>query len=170
VTVPEDYVANTVTSYEELDAGDFGMEGTEVIVNCPIVPAGSTALLRYGNDDTSLHRGWYDGRVVSYFNFSEASLMGTAVPVSPIYVTFNVNPDDPGGGPGSGFVMEDGTSQTHNVVATLPEDEGYSPLWLVNVYDNADFELVSDLETAMSANLLASGVATVNCPIATVME
>ncbi len=92
------------------------------------------------------------------------------VPLSPIYVTFNVNPDEDGGGPASGFVTEEGSTQTHNVVATVPGDEGYSPLWLVNVYDNAAFDSVSDLETAMDAEQLAAGVATVNCPVVSVAQ
>jgi hypothetical protein len=51
------------------------------------------------------------------------------------------------------------------VPATLPGDAGYSPLWLVAVYDNADFPSVHDLATALKAKVLAAGVATVNCPI-----
>jgi hypothetical protein len=86
------------------------------------------------------------------------------VPTSPIYVSFNINPDMPNGGPGSGFVTDE-TGRTHNVTSTLPEDAAYSPLWWVSVYDNADFDDVSDLASAQSANILASGVANVNCPI-----
>ena len=87
------------------------------------------------------------------------------VPLSPIYVTFNLNPDEEGGGPPSGFVTESDSEQTHNVVATVPGDEGYSPLWLVNLYDNADFDDVSDLDSAEAANILATGAANVNCPV-----
>jgi hypothetical protein len=170
VTVPEDYVANTYTSLEELEAMSFAMEGTEVLVNCPVVPDGSTAELRLGGEGNGLHEGWYKGDVVKYFTFEEAALMGAAVPLSPIYVTFNINPDEDGGGPGSGFVMEDGSAQTHNVVATLPDDDDYSPLWLVNVYDNASFEDVSDLESALAADQLAAGVASVNCPVVSIEE
>jgi hypothetical protein len=70
----------------------------------------------------------------------------------------------PDGGPPSGFVTDE-NGRTHNVTATLPMDEAYSPLWMVNVYDNADFAMVSDLASAMAANILATGVANVNCPI-----
>jgi hypothetical protein len=80
-------------------------------------------------------------------------------------VTFNTNPGTPDGGPGSGFKAEPNSKQTHNVPATLPGDAGYSPLWLVAVYDNADFGSVKDLATALTAKVLAAGVATVNCPI-----
>jgi len=173
VTVPKDYVANTVTSKAEVVAAGFKVEPTDMLVDCRIGPEGSTATQRGGSEPTSLHRGWYRGMVVSYFTFEEKSLaaeMGM-VPISPIYVTFNKNPSDsdPTSGPASGFVTEppppSGLPQTHNVPATLPADADYSPLWSVVVYDNADFASVEDLPTAMAANILATGVATVNCPI-----
>jgi hypothetical protein len=86
------------------------------------------------------------------------------MPTSPIHVTFNVNPSEDGGGPASGFMTEDGNDQTHNVVATVPGDEGYSPLWDVKIYDNADFDSVSDLSSALDAEQLAGGP-DVNCPV-----
>ena len=92
-------------------------------------------------------------------------LAGGSVPLSPIYVTFNVNPGQPNGGPGSGFRTEPGSEQTHNVPFTLPGDPGYSPLWLVAVYDNSDFPSVRDKASALKAKVLAPGAATVNCPI-----
>jgi len=90
------------------------------------------------------------------------------VPASPIYVAFNINPDEDGGGPPSGFMTEEGSAQTHNVVATVPGDEGYSPLWSVNVYDNAEFDDVYNLSSAQAATILGTGVAMVNCPIVSV--
>jgi hypothetical protein len=167
VTVPAEYEANTVTSAAALMEAGYDLEETDMLVNCPVVPDGSTATMRLGDEDSGLVEGWYRDEVVSYFQFTEAPLSASdgGVPVSPIYVTFNKNPDEDGGGPPSGFKTEEMSDQTHNVVATLPGDAGYSPLWLVNVYDNADFDAVSDLDSATSVELLASGVATVNCPI-----
>jgi hypothetical protein len=167
VTVPASYEANTVTSRQAIEDAGYETTATETLVNCPVVPDGSTASMRAGDGDAGLVEGWYRGQVVSYFEFTEAPLTttGESVPVSPIWVTFNVNPGEDGGGPPSGFVTEMDGDRTHNVLATLPGDEGYSPLWLVNVYDNADFEAVSDLDSAMDAEQLASGVATVNCPV-----
>lgn len=174
VTVPANYMANTLTSLSEIMAMGYDIDPTNILVNCPIVPDGSTAEKRYIDEDNGLVEGWYEGMVVSYFNFSEKALTtepaDPEVPVSPIYVTFNINPDQEGGGPPSGFVTEMGSDQTHNVVATLPEDAAYSPLWLVNVYDNMDFNSVSDWTSATAATLLASGVATPNCPIVSVEE
>ncbi len=171
VTVPEDYAANTVTSVDGLMEHDFEITPTDTIKNCPVVPDGSTATQRLGDGDDGLVEGWYDSQVVSYFLFEEATLKttnNTEVPVSPIYVAFNKNPGEDGGGPPSGFMTEEASEQTHNVLATLPGQDGYSPLWSVNVYDNTDFEAVSDLESAISANVLANGTATVNCPVVSI--
>jgi hypothetical protein len=168
VTVPTNYVANTITKVSEIMGGSYPIEETNILVNCPIVPDSSTAMLRYtAGEDPGLTRGWYDTKVVFYFNFSEHALMTDPtgmVPLSPIYVTFNINPGEPGGGPPSGF-MTDSTGRTHNVTATLPEDIDYSPLWSVNIYDNADFDMVHDLPSAMLANILVMGAANVNCPV-----
>jgi hypothetical protein len=171
VTVPADYVANTITSVSEILAAGLDVAPTDMLVNCPIVPYGSTAKLRFKTTESpELTRGWYRDQVVYYFNFFEAdlSLAAGKVPTSPIYVTFNTNPGDPGGGPASGFVTEPGTAQTHNVPATLPGDPGYSPLWAVHIYDNAAFGTVMNLDTASAAKLLEPNGPTVNCPIVSV--
>ena len=172
VTVPDEYEPNTVTSFDGISEAGYDIEQTNTIKNCPIVPEGSTASKHHGDDhdDPLVARGWYDGAVVEYFLFEESQLetMDGTVPRSPIYASFNTNPNMDGGGPASGFMTEEMSSQTHNVVATLPGDAGYSPLWTVNVYDNADFADISDLDSATSANILAEGTARVNCPIVSV--
>jgi hypothetical protein len=168
VTVPRGYVANTVTSLAEIREAGYQMDPTPMLVNCPIVPRGSVARMRLNGGSAELHRGWYRGQVVSYFAFEEHALqvsLSGEVPLSLIYVTFKTNPDQPDGGPASGFVTEPGSEQTHNVIQTVPSDAGYSPLWLVNVYDNADFPRVQDLPSALRAKVLGPGVARVNCPV-----
>lgn len=172
VTVPSDYVANTVTSYQQIIDKGYMITPTTMIVNCPIVPKGSTATKRFTSEDPGLTRGWYDNMVVYYFNFNEKMLsaMDGKVPTSDIYVSFNINPGNDGGGPPSGFMTEDGmpTGQAHNVAETTPMDAAYSPLWDVNIYDNADFSSVMNLSTAQAANILAMGAVIVNCPIVSV--
>ena len=170
VTVPDDYIANTITSVEDIIEKGYEIELTQTLVNCPVVPQGSTANLRLGNEANEIDRGWYKDEIVYYLTFMEADLETTASslnPVSPIYVTFNINPDDmnPDSGPPSGSVTESGSLQTHNVLATLPGDTDYSPLWSVFVYDNADFDSVMDLQTAQAANILMEGAMYVNCPV-----
>jgi hypothetical protein len=168
VTVPKDYVANTIVEAGALKDAGYKMEQTPSLRNMPVVPDKSTAKMRLNGGSADLSRAWYKGQVAKFFSFDEAPLSGSGVPLSPIYVTFNVNPGQPDGGPGSGFKAEPGSEQTHNVPATLPGDAGYSPLWLVAVYDNADFPSVHDLASATKAKVLAPGAATVNCPIVSV--
>lgn len=172
VTVPGTYVANEVSSYDEIVAKGYAVQATDMIVNCPVVPEGSTASKRLGSGSNGLVKGWYKKQVVFYFSFEEKALQaaGGKVPLSPIFVTFNKNPDpnDAGSGPASGFVMEMNSMQTHNVIQTIPSDNAYSPLWTVNVYDNTDFSNVSDLMSAQNSTILANGVANVNCPVVSV--
>ena len=173
VTVPADYVANTITSYEEIVAKGYHVSMTSGLVNCPVVPKGSTAAKRYSSGDPGLTQGWYQDSVVYYFNFAEAALSVNSsgqVPVAPIYVTFNINPGQPNGGPSSGFEMEPGSAQTHNVISVIPSDAGYSPLWAVVAYDNASFNSVKDLNTAMMAPVLVPNAGTVNCPVVNIQQ
>ena len=175
VTVPSNYVANTVTNYAEIISNGYTLTPTTMVVNCPIVPKGSVASKRFlSSESAELTRGWYNSKVVYYFNFNEKMLSAVngMVPTSDIYVSFNINPDQTGGGPASGFKTEDGmaTGQTHNVPETLPADAAYSPLWDVQIYDNADFDMVSNLTTAMSTNILATDAVIVNCPIVSVTQ
>jgi hypothetical protein len=165
VTVPKDYVANAIADAATLLSAGYKAEKTNTLRNMPVVPDKSTAKARLKGESAALQRAWYQSQVAKFFSFDEAPLSGSDVPLSPIYVTFNVNPGTPNGGPGSGFKTEPGSEQTHNVPATLPGDPGYSPLWVVSVYDNADFSSVHDLKTALKAKVLGGGVATVNCPI-----
>jgi hypothetical protein len=166
VTVPANYVANSITSVDEIRTAGFKIDATTMIVNCPIVPEGSVARLHIG-PSAGLTHGWYRGQVVAYFNFDEASIATTTtgvVPVAPIYVTFNTNPNQMAGGPSSGFKTEQGSLQTHNVVAALPGKTGYTPLWNVIVYDNSAFSNVKNLVTAGQAPLFGSA-GLVNCPV-----
>jgi hypothetical protein len=165
VTVAKDYVANTIADAGALRAAGYKMEQTPALRNMPVVPDKSTAKARLKGESAGLQRAWYQGQVAKFFSFDEAPLSGSSVPLSPIYVTFNVNPDQPNGGPGSGFKAERNSEQTHNVPTTLPGDAGYSPLWLVAVYDNANWSEVKDLKTALKAKVLAPAAAMVNCPI-----
>jgi len=165
VTVPNDYVANSITSEAEVLSSGYNIVKTSTIVNCPVVPFGSTAARSNVVGQASvLTVGWYKGQAVAYFNFDEAPLTATGgggVPLSPIYVMFNDN----AAGPASGFKTESANpTQTHNVLETKPGDVGYSPLWSVFVIDNANFDAVTDLASAKSQMFTAAG-ATVNCPV-----
>ena len=165
VAVPKNYIANSIVDAATLLSAGYKTEKTNTLRNMPVVPDKSTAKARLKGGSAALQRAWYQGQVAKFFIFDEAPLSGNNVPLSPIYVTFNINPDQPNGGPGSGFKAETNSEQTHNVPATLPGDAGYSPLWLVAVYDNGNWSEVQDLRTALKAKVLAPAAATVNCPI-----
>jgi len=165
VSVPKDYVANTVTDAAILSQAGYKLEKTNMLLNMPVVPDKSIARERLNGESAGLQRAWYRGQVAKYFSFNEAPLVGTSVPLSPIYVSFNINPGQPNGGLASGFRIEPNTLQTHNVPATLPGDTGYSPLWLSVAYDNADWPAVHNLDTALKAKVIPTRVLTVNCPI-----
>lgn len=174
VAVPSNYVANTITSYQEIVAKGYTVTKTNTLVNCPVVPKGSTATKRYpAGSDASIITGWYRDMAVYYFTFGEKALTVNSsgqVPVVPIYVSFTINPNQPNGGPASGFKTENGSSQTHNVVSALPADAGYSPLWAVVVYDNMSFGSVMDITTASTAPVLVPDAGNVNCPVVDVQQ
>ena len=170
VTVPANYVANTITSVEEIRAAGYRIDPTTMIVNCPVVPEGSVARLKFGGGASALTHGWYRGQVVAYFNFDEAPITASAqgtVPLAPIFVAFAINPDQPSGGAPSGFKTEAGSQQTHNVVASLPGQAGYSPLWSVMPWNNSAFDAVHDLASALAAPGYGADVL-VNCPVVSV--
>src|SRR5262249_21783912 len=118
VTVPKDYAANSIADAATLSGAGYKTEKTEIIRNMPVVPDKSKASMRLNGESAALQGAWYKGQVAKFFSFAEVPLSGASVPLSPIYVTFNVNPGAPNGGPGSGFKAEPGSEQTHNVPAT----------------------------------------------------
>jgi hypothetical protein len=164
VTVPDDYVPNSLTSLSEILASGYNIQKTNAIVNCPVVPFGSTASKKFGGGSQTLTLGWYKGKAVAYFDFEEKMLTATntgEVPVIPIYVMFNDN----NAGPASGFKVETGTTQTHNVLSAIPANAGYSPLWKVVVLDNSAFNTVNNFTTASTAPVLVPNAGLVNCPV-----
>jgi hypothetical protein len=170
VTVPDNYVPNSLTSEAEVLASGYTVAKTTTIVNCPVVSFGSTAARSKTTGVAStLTLGWYKGKAVSYFNFDEAAITATTsglVPIDDIYVMFNIDPSgtNPASGPASGFQTEMvNTIQTHNVIASLPGDSDYSPLWKVSFLANSHFSMVSNLATAEAAMPTPAG-ANVNCP------
>src|SRR5258708_4021055 len=134
----------------DFDKGPFITKG--------IGPSGQTVL--YYNFDTHPV-----APAPIYVFFKNGQTDQVAYQLNVIYVTFNINPGLANGGPDSGFKREAGSDKTHNVVATLPADAGYSPLWKVVVYDNGNFNVVNNLSTAMTATILVPDAGNVNCPI-----
>jgi hypothetical protein len=164
VDVPADYVANEITSIEEIVAQGLTQTPMDALVNCPVVPEGSTARIRMAGDYAELTQGWYGGRIIQYFHFGERPSLAPvagAVPTQAIYVAYTGNQA------GAAFVTDAGGA-THNVVAALPGDPAYGPLMAVHAYDAASFASVTDLASAMAAAPIATPAAIINAPIARV--
>jgi hypothetical protein len=165
VWVPKDYVANTITDASMLQQAGYKMEKTDKLLNMAVVPDKSRARVRWGGGSLELQRAWYHDQVAKFFLFDEAplSVSGDKVPVSPIYDGFTINPGQPGGE--TEFCTNPNSKQTHNVVATVPGDRDYSPLWLRVVYDSAACASVHNLETALKAKKVPAKVLLINCPV-----
>ena len=167
VEVPEAFAIGSITSVEQLKSRGFPIFPDSTIIDCPIVPLGSTAREGHGVAAAVASELWYRGERVSCLDFGEVGATADGgVPTSPIYVTFARNP--PEGGPASGFRTERATPQTHNVVMSLPGDTDYSPLWAVHIYDRSAFELIHDAQTALAAPLLEPHGPLVNCPVVSI--
>lgn len=179
VNVPDDYVANTISSLSDIQKSGYTVTVTDMVVNCPFVPKNSTATERYTGgtgpfDDNGLHQCWYKGKIVGYFNYGETpnglvKISKGLCTTSPVYVAFNINPDmnNPASGPMSGVKVESGSNppQSHNVMASLPADADYSPIWAVYVYDNSYFNSATNLAAMTSAPIMMQNAMYVNCPI-----
>ncbi|MFZ0546974.1 MAG: hypothetical protein WAM60_16115 [Candidatus Promineifilaceae bacterium] len=146
VTVPNDYMANTATSYQDLVDASYPITATSTFVNCPIVPDSST--LQYSQQ--GLTQGWHDGNAVYYFDFGL-----NPVDTAPIYVFFYGN-DTP-------------VPDQRNVIDTIPGESDYSAFWRVNKVTVPD-DYVANSATSLSDIQTAGYTVTptsilVNCPV-----
>lgn len=168
VSAPADYEVDSIRSLAALEQAGFPTNETNRVLNAPVVPKGSTARMRVGGGSAELQSAWYRDQIAYHFTFEEAPIELTefdTVPVAYVFVAFNINPDQPGGGSDSGFLTEVDSGRTHNVLEFLPGDPGYSPLWMVQVYDNAEFDNVTDEPSARAATRFPGGTDLVNCPL-----
>jgi hypothetical protein len=154
VEVPGAFVAHAYA-----DIATLRVTREPTLLDCPIVPHGSTAREGDGVAPAVPTQLWYRGVTVDCLLFG-APLEGDKVPTSPIYVTFGHEPD-------AGFKHVGTTPQTHNVVLSVPGDTAYSPLWDVHIYDERAFERVHDASSAEKARIIKAGPL-VNCPVVTV--
>lgn len=175
VDVPEGYRENSMVGERDVVDSGFLVTPTSRIVHRAVVPPESSALLRYDGAENGLGRAWYGGQVASFLSFEEAvssvrGLLGeVAVGIAYIWVTFNLNADQPGGGPASGVMQDASGVQTHNVADSLPGESRYSPLWMAITYDNAAFPSVMDRDSAERAAVVAGvGSPLINCPVVAV--
>ena len=149
VTVGADYRADTHKSKADLDAARLTGNPIGMIVNCPVVPTGST--LEGGE---TVVQGWYNGQQVFYPDFGPNS------PTSiPIWAFTNGNNAD------SSPRMVEGQ---RNIIDAIPGQPGYTAMWRVNMVTvPADYRANSVNSAALVASQNLQTAQTnlnVNCP------
>jgi hypothetical protein len=155
VTVPEDYEPDSITSKEDLDASGFEITATDMFVNCPIVPAGTT--LEGGRP---LTQGWHKGEEVFYPDFGANNT--SAIPIWVFIHGMNAD-----GTP-------DFVEGQQNIIDSVPGDAGYSAFWRVNLVTVPDGYEPNSIRSA--AGVTASGFPVtqtdmvVNCPVTEVSD
>lgn len=145
------YRANSYDSAAELLAAELEITPTGQVVNHVMVPLGSSAKLRYDEGARkSTFDGWYDGRIVKYLEFenpqgsAQVDFGAGQVNTPQMYAFFDNNRDER-----DGFAEDLQGTTTHNVVTRLPGEEGYSPLWVLQIFTIDAFSRVFDLASAL---------------------
>jgi hypothetical protein len=150
VTVPEEYEPDSLKSREDVEASGYETMVPGLLVNCPIVPEGTT--LEGGEE---LVQGWYKGEPVFYPDFGENP--ATTLPIW-VFIT-GMDAD------GNPQFMEG----QNNVIDAVPGDAGYSAFWQVNLVTVDEGYEANTIKSA--ADALASGFEiteadmVVNCPV-----
>ncbi len=146
-----EYRVNSLHSAADVLASGWEITPLDEVANYVHVPWGSRAEKRF--DPTTPTRpldGWYNGQIVKYLQFENPR--GTAqvdfgsgqINTPQMYVFFDNNRDEK-----DGFALDPEGLGTHNVVTRLPGEEGYSPLWVLQVFTLAAFGRVLDLASAL---------------------
>lgn len=144
-----DFQPNSLTSLADIQATEAELTVTDDIMNCVMVPDGSTATRRFDPTDAiGLHDGWYRDQAVRYLLFENPSSLATAEFAgqeisAPVMYSFFENDRDAS----DGFAT-DSDGLTHNVVTRLPQQEGYSPLWALRVFTLSIFDRVMSVGSA----------------------
>ncbi len=153
VTVPENYEPDSVKSEADITAAGYEVTATNMFVNCPIVPTGSTV-----EGGKQLVQGWYKDEAVFYPDFGMNSRAAT-----PIYVFIHgMNADG----------TPDFVDGQNNIIDSVPGDAGYTAFWLVTMVTVPQSYVPNTLRSASA--VLSSGFTrtttamVVNCPVTTV--
>lgn len=150
VSVPSTYQPNSVRSLKQINKNQFNITQTDTLVNCPIIPAGSTL-----ENGKTLKQGWYRNQKVYYPDFGANPKI-----TAPIYVLIT------------------GTTATgepelikgqRNIIDVLPGDQGYSNFWqitYVTVPDGYETNSITSLSQIVNKEYLMNTTSTlVNCPV-----
>ena len=153
VTVPDGYEPDSITSAAEVAESGYETTVTDMLVNCPIVPAGTT--LETGQE---LVQGWNDGEEVFYPDFG-----ANPATVAPIWVLIHGMNDD--GTP-------DFVEGQHNIIDTVPGESDYTAFWLVNlvtVPDGYEADSIRSAQDVLDAGYeITATDMVVNCPVVNV--
>lgn len=155
VTVPDGYEPGSIRSAQAVADSGFEMFEPEMLVNCPLVPAGSTL-----EEGPELQQGWRDGREVFYPNFGPNP--ASANPLLALITGF----DDDGN---PRFVEGQGS-----IIDAVPRQEDYSAFWRVNLVLAPAGYKANELRSAEA--VLATGWEitetdiVVNCPVVSPVE
>jgi hypothetical protein len=146
-----DYRANSLHSVEDLFATEWEIVASDDVLNAIMVPAGSRAARRFDPlDPVGTLDGWYRGQIVKYFQFEKPEStaevdFGSGQINTPQMYAFSENNRDEK----DGFAIDQESGDTHNVVTRLPGEEGYSPLWFLQVFVLEAIARVGDLASAL---------------------
>ena len=150
VTVPSGYKADTIRTEADVMASGYPITETDILVNCPIVPPGSTTETGRG-----LTQGWYEGQKVYYFDYG----MNPDIK-APIFAL--ITGMDADGNP----MFVDGQK---NIIDVKPGDDGYSDFWHVHLVTVPEGYVANTFTSV--ADVMASGYPItetdilVNCPV-----
>ncbi len=169
-----DYRANSITSLDDIVQSGYDTTLTEDLVNCVMVPDGSSATRRFDPlDATGLMDGWYRNQVVRYLLFenpaSDAAVEFSGTEISaPVMYGFLENDRDIL----DGFAL-DPAGATHNVVTRLPTEDGYAPVWALRLFKLDVFDRVTSVASAQDNdredNIIDLGqVLIINAPVVSV--
>lgn len=149
--IDSDYRPNALSNAQEVLDSGWEIIPSQEIMQAVMVPDGSKATLRFDPVTPSgLLDGWYDGQVVKYLLFEHPASSATIdfgvgeINTPQMYAFFANNRDVK-----DGFEFDVATQMTHNVATRLPGQEGYSPLWVLQVFKLAAFDRIQDLASAL---------------------
>ena len=149
VTVPRSYQPDSITSAADVLKNNFPMTTTNMLVNCPVVPAGSTI-----EDGRALIQGWYKGQKVYYYDFGAND--DIAAPIWALITGMDSQ--------GNPIFVKD----QNNIIDVIPGDKGYSAFWQVNLVTVPADYVANTLKSAddvmKSGYKITPTEINVNCP------
>ena len=147
-----DYLPNTLTSFQDLEAGGYEILPTEGVMNAIMVPDGSQASKRFDPQvPTAALDGWYNEQIVKFFLFENPASIAVVdfgvdeINTPRMHGFFENDKDER-----MGFALDRETGSTHNVAENLPGGPGYSPLWVMQIFKLSVFDQMQNVASAIN--------------------